>query len=191
MRAKEELVLRKLCLLLTIIVVFVSLATLYLVQWLPNEPLHLKRNITVYSIFVLFVSLTGFVGAVKRNGNLLNLFASHLLLDSVLYLVPRILIINFTISMPGILCAVPPSTHNNEPYRRFPNPRLAEHFLESDRCRTMTWALEGCVISLLAIVFGLQVWLALKIRRYAHYLEGLELQTVQAGELRMKDKGTC
>lgn len=41
-------------------------------QWLPNEPLHLRRNITVYSIFVLFVSVAGFVGAVKVRRDLID-----------------------------------------------------------------------------------------------------------------------
>lgn len=55
----------------------------------------------------------------------------------------------------------------------------------------MTWALEGCVISVLVLVFGMQVWLALKIRRYAHYLENLDAQTEQTGELRMREKEMC
>lgn len=192
MRAKEELFMRRLSLTLTTIVLLVSVATIYGLQWLPSEPLHLRRNFTLYSVFVLIVSGAGFVGAVKRNGNLLNLFASHLLLDSILYLIPRILIINFSISLPSVLCAAaPPSTRNDDAYRVYANPRLAAHFLESDRCRTLTWALEACVVSGMVLVFGLQVWLALKIRRYAQYLEKMEIQAERAGQMRQREKEMC
>jgi len=183
---------RRLSLTLTTIVLLLSAFTIYGLQWLPSEPLHLRRNITVYSAFVLFVSGAGFVGAIKRNPTLLSLFSSHLLLDSILYLIPRILIINLSISLPSLLCTPsPPSTRNDEAYRVYSNPRLAERFLESERCRTLTWLLEGCVVSGMVLVMGLQLWLALKIRRYAQYLERMEMQTERLSEMRRREKDMC
>jgi hypothetical protein len=132
------------------------------------------------------VALTSF----QRNPTLLSLFASHLLLDSILYLIPRILLLNFSITLPTLLCSPPSSsTRNDDVYRVHQNPRVAQRFLASKRCRTMSWALECCVVSGALLVMILQFWLGLKIRRYAQYLERKELQVnVEVGEKNLKHR---
>jgi hypothetical protein len=195
---------RRLSLALTTVVMLLSLGTTLALQYMPNDPLHLRRNFTLYSLFVVFASGAGFIGALRvrnkmayihrdhanmqpqRNHALLSLFASHLLLDSILYLIPRIILLNFTVSIPALLCSPPaPSTRNDDVYRVHQNPRMAQRFLASKRCKTMSWALECCVVSGSLLLMGLQFWLALKIRRYAQYLERRELQLKMEVEKRL------
>lgn len=56
---------RRLSLALTAIVMLLSLGTTYALQYMPNDPLHIRRNLTLYSLFVVGASGAGFVGALK------------------------------------------------------------------------------------------------------------------------------
>ena len=56
---------RRLSLALATVVMLLSLGTTYALQYMPNDPLHLRRNFSLYSLFVVFASGAGLVGAVK------------------------------------------------------------------------------------------------------------------------------
>ncbi|KIW00634.1 uncharacterized protein PV09_07828 [Verruconis gallopava] len=187
MRHEDEAFMRRLSLGLTTFALVLSLLTTYILQYMPNDPLHLRRNFTIYSVFVLFVSAAGFVGAWTRNPTLLSLFASHLLLDSILYLIPRVILLNFSISLPTLLCSPSyPSTRNDEVYRVHQTQRVAQRFLSSRRCRSVSWAVECCVVSGALLAMILQFWLGLKLRRYAQYLDRRALQAKMDREAREK-----
>jgi len=191
MRPQDEQHLRRLSLTLTSLVLLLSLCTSYALQYLPSDPLHLRRNFTLYSLFVAIISAGGVYGAVKRNATLLSLFASHLLLDSILYLIPRILLLNFTFSLPALVCSpFRQSSRNVDVYRVHRNPRMAQNLMDSKRCQTMSWAIEWSVISGALAFMILQFLLALKVRRYAQYLDDREAQIMMEAEKRSARKGT-
>lgn len=60
---------RRLSLALTTVVMLISLCTTYALQYMPNDPLHIRRNLTLYSLFVVGASAAGLIGAIKVRSN--------------------------------------------------------------------------------------------------------------------------
>lgn len=56
---------RRLTLIITTLALLSSLLAIYALQFLPEDPLNLRRNLTLYCIFVLIVSGLGLHGAVN------------------------------------------------------------------------------------------------------------------------------
>jgi hypothetical protein len=95
-----------------------------------------------------------------------------------MYFIPRIVVLNLTLTLPALICESPvPSTRNDEVYRVQRTPRLAQEFMASEHCHTISWILEYCLLSTVLLLMGLQFWSGLKLRQYAHYLEMHGLQT--------------
>jgi hypothetical protein len=65
MRQGAELGLRRLLLTVCTFVLFACLVAIYLVQFIPQDPLHLKTTLTVYVVFFLTMSFIGLLAAVK------------------------------------------------------------------------------------------------------------------------------
>lgn len=193
---------RRLTLTLTTLVLLISTLSIYFLQFLPSEPLHLRRNLTVYSVFVMIVSCLGMAGAIRRNPTLINLFASHLLLDALLYFIPRLLLLKLSVSLPTLFCtSSPPGSledlreaavyriHNGETIaERAWNRVYKPQWLEGESCRAWTWGLEVVFLSLMLIIMGAQVWCALRLRRYAQWIE---IKDMKEKDVLRKEKEVC
>jgi hypothetical protein len=58
-------ILRRLTLTLTTLVLLVTILSTWALQYLPDEPLHLRRNLTLYAAFVIIVSGLGLLGGIQ------------------------------------------------------------------------------------------------------------------------------
>lgn len=56
---------RRLTLTLATLVLLVTILSAWAVQYLPDEPLHLRRNLTLYAAFVFVVSGLGLLGGIQ------------------------------------------------------------------------------------------------------------------------------
>jgi hypothetical protein len=65
MRHQAELGLRRLLLTVSTFVFLAALVAIYALRFLPEDPLHLRKSLSVYLVFFLIVSLIGLSGAVK------------------------------------------------------------------------------------------------------------------------------
>ncbi|KAF2434390.1 hypothetical protein EJ08DRAFT_465043 [Tothia fuscella] len=178
-----EAAMRRLTLATTTLALLLSLVSIYALQYLPEDPLKLRRNLAIYCGFVVFVSGLGLYGAITRNGSYINLFASHLLLDSLLCLIPRLVVLHFTTSLPSMTCSAPglahPSLREASAYRITSNS-LVEKVIrrhgwsESSYCVAGTWVLEVFCLIVGFFLMAMQLWVALRMRRYAQWLDRKE-----------------
>jgi len=191
---------RRLTLTLATLVLLGTILSTWAVQYLPDEPLHLRRNLTLYFAFVFVVGGLGLLGGIQRNATLINLFASHLLLDAVLYFIPRVLLLNISFQLPSALCTTsPPIPHKDirdDTAYRVRNDTFADRawstvsktqWIVSESCSTWTWGIELLFLIALMVVMGGQVWLALRVRRYALWLDRQEKQQVRLAKLLEKE----
>lgn len=65
MRQEAELGLRRLLLTVSTFVLLASLIAIYALQWVPQEPLHLRTTLTVYVAFFWAMSFIGLIAAIK------------------------------------------------------------------------------------------------------------------------------
>ncbi|KAF2144085.1 uncharacterized protein K452DRAFT_296334 [Aplosporella prunicola CBS 121167] len=177
---------RQLTLLLSVLALLChstcALATVYL----PDEPLHLARHLTLYCALAAVFSLLGLVGTIRRSATLVSIFANHLLLDAVLTTIPRIILLTFLSTLPSTLCGPndfpnlfhPPTTPS------LPSAAGGASALEPrdgpgghwsrDRCFVLMNTLLG-VVACLAVASGVaQWWCALRVRDFARFLAGRE-----------------
>ncbi|TID14603.1 hypothetical protein E2P81_ATG08553 [Venturia nashicola] len=198
----NEMPMRRLTLTLATLVLLLTILSTCAVQYLPDEPLHLRRNITLYAAFVFVVSGLGLLGGIQRNATLINLFASHLLLDATLYFIPRVLLLNISFQLPSALCTTSPpiphkDVHDDAAYRvrndtftgRAWSTVSKAQWIVGESCSTWTWGIELLFLILMMVVMGSQVWLALRVRRYALWLDRQEKQ--QARLAKLLEKETC
>src|ERR1700759_1665651 len=68
MRQEAELSLRRLLLTVSTFVLLASLIAIYALQWVPQEPLHLRTTLTVYVAFFWAMSFIGLIAAIKVRG---------------------------------------------------------------------------------------------------------------------------
>jgi len=194
---------RRLTLTLTTLVLLVTILSTWAVQFLPDEPLHLRRNLTLYAAFVMIVSFLGLLGGIQRNATLINLFASHLLLDALLYFIPRLILLNISFKLPSVMCSAsapspdPPledlrdaaaygvrtDTFADRAWGRVYKPQ----WIAGDSCFVRTWGLELFFLCVVAAMMGVQVWLALRVRRYAVWLERQEREKERLDKFKEKE----
>lgn len=136
----------------------------------------------------------------QRNATLINLFASHLLLDAILYFIPRVLLLNISFQLPSALCTTsPPIPHKDirdDAAYRVRNDTFADRawstvsktqWIVGESCSTWTWGIELLFLIAMMVVMGGQVWLALRVRRYALWLDRQEKQQVRLAKLLEKE----
>jgi len=184
MRHPTELGLRRLLLTVSTFVFLASLLAIYALRFLPADPLHLRKSLSVYLIFFLVVSLIGFAGAVKRNATLITLFATHLILDGVLFFIPRLLLIRFSFSLPALICSNSeypedsvadlghPVSANRNATSSWENSikQLSSPAWSEGSCRVWMWGFEIGFVSLLLVLMGVQALLGVKLFGYAAWL---------------------
>ncbi|KAE9963425.1 hypothetical protein EG328_011415 [Venturia inaequalis] len=200
MRPVNELPMRRLTLTLATLVLLLTILSTCALQYLPDEPLHLRRNLTLYAAFVFVVSGLGLVGGIQRNATLINLFASHLLLDAILYFIPRVLLLNISFQLPSALCTTSPpvpqqsirhdaayDTQNDTVADRAWNTVSKTQWIVGESCSTWTWGIELLFLILMMVVMGSQVLLALRVRRYALWLDRQEKQQARLAKLLEKE----
>jgi hypothetical protein len=194
MALSSEFAMRRLTLTLTTLVLGVSIVSICSLQFLPELVPSLSRTLTLYCVFVLAVSGLGLYGAIKRNPTLIHIFACHFFIDSLLYLIPRLMVLNFSTKLPSLLCTLErPLSHQN--LREAAEYRISSDSLtnqlwkirtwpESNHCLVWTWSLEVLFASVLLTLMAVQVWAALRMRRYAAWLE-------RRKELEQRSKEIC
>ncbi|KAL1305785.1 hypothetical protein AAFC00_003950 [Neodothiora populina] len=64
--------------------------TAYLCTYLPSDPLYVAVSISGYAWYGCVLSFLGVMGSINRSSTLLTIFSNHLLIDTVLSLVPKI-----------------------------------------------------------------------------------------------------
>lgn len=64
-RANHDSIYRRLTLTLATLVLLLTILSTCALQYLPDEPLHLRRNLTLYAAFVFVVSGLGLVGGIQ------------------------------------------------------------------------------------------------------------------------------
>ncbi|QDS75086.1 hypothetical protein FKW77_006932 [Venturia effusa] len=196
MRPINELPMRRLTLSLATLVLLMTILSTWAIQYLPDEPLHLRRNLTFYAAFVLVVSGLGLLGGIQRNATLINLFASHLLLDAVLYFIPRVLLLNTSFQLPSAVCTTAaPAAHidiRDDIVYRVGKDTFADRawatvsksqWITGESCSSWTWGIELVFLVAMMVVMSGQVWLALRVRRYALWLDRQEKQQVRLAKL--------
>jgi len=181
MRQEAELGLRRLLLTVSTFAFFACSIAIYVVQYIPQDPLHLRMTLTVYVAFFLAMSLTGLIAAIKRNATLITIFAIHILLDCVLLLIPRILFIRFSTSLPSMICSNSKYpdiveeingladdsrvTQIENQLRQFSSPAWSQ-----GSCMVWMWGLEVALVALMILHMGAQALLGVRLLGYANYL---------------------
>lgn len=184
MRHQAELSLRRLLLTVSTFVLLTSGAAISAVRFLPEDPLHLRRSFTVYLVSFVAGSVIGISGAIKRNATLITLYAIHLLLDSILFFIPRILIIRFSFSLPSLICSnsdypafeTEPVTSTSSAFSKTTHKiessikQLSSPAWSEGSCRVWLCGLETGFIVLLLTLMVLQAILGVKLYGYAAWL---------------------
>ncbi|KAF2100409.1 hypothetical protein NA57DRAFT_54499 [Rhizodiscina lignyota] len=162
----------------------ISLTTLILVQaCLPKSTSEVAHHIFFYAAFSAVVSGVGLIGARRRHATLLTIYANYLLLDAVVFTIPRLLFLVYTITLPNTICGHTSSiiipdqvAFRSSPAYLIQHPRQLDRLegwarrvtnLNHGQCLGVSGTLEGLFV---VAVIGLTVaewWCALKARRYA------------------------
>ncbi|KAF2086497.1 hypothetical protein K490DRAFT_66689 [Saccharata proteae CBS 121410] len=177
---------RQLTLTLSILALAYHTSTALLLQFLPSEPLHLARSLTLYAVFGALLSLLGLTGTLKRSSLLVAAFANHLLLDALLATIPRLILLTFLSTLPSTICDpaissfpnpfLPPSTPSLPPGQSPPllhrraggfGSWVEKGWSTPDRCFVVMNTLLG-VAAFLAVATGCaQWWCAWRVREFA------------------------
>lgn len=182
MHADSELNLRRLLLTVTTFSTVAALISLYgVTMFYDFQPLMIK-SVSLYLIFYLVASGIGFIAAVKRNGTLLSFYAIHLLIDSIVLLVPRLLLARFSATMPQMICSNElPQTNQDHLEGNLDYMSAAIRTRNSaTKLLSSTWSEESCQVWMWTAVLGLmammliyttaQVYLAVRLSVYAIWL---------------------
>jgi hypothetical protein len=156
-------------------------------------------TLTVYVAFFLGMSLIGLIAALKvkrpisttgnaianiqtqRNATLITIFAIHILLDSILLLIPRILFLRFSTSLPSMICSnskYPDMTEGMNSMADESRVTQIENHLKQfsspawsqGSCMVWMWGLEVALVTLMILHMGAQALLGVRLLGYANYL---------------------
>jgi hypothetical protein len=112
------------------------------------------------------------------------------------------ILLNISFQLPSALCTTSPPLQQTEirddaAYRvrndtfadRAWNTVSSSQWVVGESCSTWTWGLELLFLIAVLVMMGAQVWLALRVRRYALWLDRQEKQQERLEKLR--DKEIC
>jgi hypothetical protein len=112
------------------------------------------------------------------------------------------ILLNISFQLPSALCTTSPPLQQTEirddaAYRvrndtfadRAWNTVSSTQWIVGESCSTWTWGLELLFLIAVLVMMGAQVWLALRVRRYALWLDRQEKQQERLEKLR--DKEIC
>ncbi|KAF2675154.1 hypothetical protein BT63DRAFT_450136 [Microthyrium microscopicum] len=180
MLRESEISIRRLLLTVSTFVSLFSLVAIYALRYLPEDPLHIRASLTAYVIFFLLVSVLGFVGAIKRSAPLITVFAAHLLLDSIIFFIPRILLVRYSFSLPQLICS---NGKFPDPLGDHPETSAAIQHKLQDKLKTLSspawsegsclvwmWSLEVVLLCLMTLHFATQTLLCVRLFGYAKWL---------------------
>jgi len=147
-----------------------------IISWLvstDDDPNHLTTGLFVYAIFLLGLSLTGFVAAIKHNSTLITICAIHLLIDSALFFIPRLLFIRLSFSFPSLICSTSSRRHTedlvvSDPDR--PVKTIETLGWALGDCLTWMWTLEILFVAVFLAHAALQAVVSVRLFRYAAWL---------------------
>jgi hypothetical protein len=78
--------------------------TAYLCTFLPSDPLYLSCSVTAYAWYGCALAVLGMYGSFKRSPTHLTIFSNHLLIDTLLSLVPKIGLVHLFHNVTADLC---------------------------------------------------------------------------------------
>jgi hypothetical protein len=106
---------------------------------------------------------------------LITILATHLLVDSVVLLIPRVLFIRFSLSLPSMICSnsqypdeIPSASNvmaNVDSLYQLSSPAWSE-----DSCRVWMWGLEGAFVAGVLAHVVAQTFFGLRLLAYASWL---------------------
>ncbi|KAH6674674.1 hypothetical protein B0J14DRAFT_19700 [Halenospora varia] len=175
---------------------------------LPDDPLHLASNFGWYLHFANILSVFGCIGAMRKHALSIAIFANYLLLDTILFAIPRFLILTLINTLTTTICS-PSSSLSPSLYQSFSSSTSSSTYLSSTLPNldsspiepnffsqyTRSWTPEGCErivwLAQLTMAAGvvaatlLQFVGALSVREYGRnciYDEGDEVQGRRKGK---------
>ncbi len=106
---------------------------------------------------------------------MITVFATHLLVDSVVLLIPRVLFIRFSFSLPSMICS------NSQYPDEVPSAssvmtkvdslyQLSSPAWSEDSCRIWMWGLEGAFVAGVLVHVAAQTLFGLRLLAYASWL---------------------
>lgn len=173
MRYEAELGIRRLVLTASTFVFLIGLPIIYGLQFLSPEHAQLRSTLTAYFIFLLVVSFLGIVAGVTRNATLITVLAAHLLVDSIVLLIPRVLFIRFSLSLPSMICSnsqYPDETPSSLITNVDSLYQLSDPAWSEDSCRVWMWGLEGAFVAGVLFHVVAQTFFGLRLLAYASWL---------------------
>ncbi|GAB7354513.1 hypothetical protein MBLNU459_g4980t1 [Dothideomycetes sp. NU459] len=184
---------RTLSLIVSTVIFTYHAATAYLCTFLPSDPLYVSLGVTGYAWYGCVLSGIGIAGSIKRSPTLLTIFSNHLLIDTVLSLVPKIGLLYLFSDLTKDLCFTPLSTTfwlPSETSSLHGPGRVIE--LSGQLSKSHQNCEIGLVCAQVVLLFILVLWtgaqwgLGLGIRRYALKLEMAELRAMPGDAEKME-----
>jgi len=171
MRLEAELGIRRLMLTASTFYFLIGLPIICGLQYLPPDHVQLRSTLTAYIIFSLVVSCVGIVAAVTRNATLITILATHLLVDSVVLLIPRVLFIRFSLSLPSMICSNSQYSDETSLMTNLDSLyQLSSPAWSEDSCRAWMWGLEGAFFAGVLVHVVVQSFFGLRLLAYASWL---------------------
>ncbi|GAB7354512.1 hypothetical protein MBLNU459_g4980t2 [Dothideomycetes sp. NU459] len=158
-----------------------------------GDPLYVSLGVTGYAWYGCVLSGIGIAGSIKRSPTLLTIFSNHLLIDTVLSLVPKIGLLYLFSDLTKDLCFTPLSTTfwlPSETSSLHGPGRVIE--LSGQLSKSHQNCEIGLVCAQVVLLFILVLWtgaqwgLGLGIRRYALKLEMAELRAMPGDAEKME-----
>jgi hypothetical protein len=186
MRFEDELGIRRVVLTTSTFSFLIGLPIVYGLQYLPPDHVQLRATLTAYIAFLLVVSIVGIVAAVtvcfqpsrhavlirrQRNATLNMILATHLLVDSIVLVIPRILFIRFSLSLPGMICSN--SQYPDEASMMGSVDalyQLSSPAWSENSCLVWMWGLEYVLVAGVACHVAVQTFFGLRLFAYASWL---------------------
>ncbi|KAG9632533.1 hypothetical protein KCU95_g2713, partial [Aureobasidium melanogenum] len=81
---------RTLSMVVSSLILMYHAATAYLCTFLTSDPLYVSFSVTAYAWYGCVLAMLGIYGSFKKSPTHLTIFSNHLLIDTVLSLVPKI-----------------------------------------------------------------------------------------------------
>ncbi|KAH0256434.1 hypothetical protein KCU71_g21908, partial [Aureobasidium melanogenum] len=184
---------RTLSMVVSSLILIYHAATAYLCTFLTSDPLYVSFSVTAYAWYGCVLAMLGIYGSFKKSPTHLTIFSNHLLIDTVLSLVPKIGLVYLFHDVTSDLCFTSklntsfwfPSTTADlhGPGRVIqtssPEQTLGASIKARRHCETDVLIAQIAFGAVLVFWTIAQWGMGLSVRRYALKLELHNYQTVQ------------
>ncbi|KAK6007287.1 hypothetical protein QM012_006295 [Aureobasidium pullulans] len=184
---------RTLSMVISSLILMYHATTAYLCTFLSSDPLYVSFSVTAYAWYGCVLAMLGIYGSFKKSPTHLTIFSNHLLIDTVLSLVPKIGLVYLFHDVTADLCFTSklntsfwfPSTIEDlhGPGRVIqsssPEQTLGASIKARRHCETDVLVAQIAFGAVLVFWTIAQWGMGLSVRRYALKLELNNYQTVQ------------